>query len=68
LADRKIWAGLIGEADSSISGLVASSIGVRRVRFPAEVIVVAVRWYLRYGGPTAMSRSCSPNAGSTSTT
>ncbi len=27
----------------------SSSLSVRRFRFPAEVIVVAVRWYLRYG-------------------
>jgi hypothetical protein len=33
-------------------------------RFPREVIAVAVRWYLRYGLPTATSRSCSPSAAS----
>jgi transposase-like protein len=27
----------------------AASLGVRRVQVPAEVIVLAVRWYLRYG-------------------
>ena len=37
-------------------------------RFPAEVIVVAVRWYLRYGLSSVTSRSCSPNAASTPTT
>ena len=28
--------------------MAASEIGVRRVRFPPEIIVVAVRWYLRF--------------------
>jgi IS6 family transposase len=38
-----------GEAlDSAASG-ARFPVGVRRLRFPAEVITVAVRWYLRYG-------------------
>jgi transposase-like protein len=40
---------LIGEARCSAAPVVTSALGVRRVRFPSEVIVVAVRWYLRYG-------------------
>jgi len=32
-----------------VTSLVCSSFGVRWVPVPAEVIVVAVRWYLRYG-------------------
>ena len=48
-AHRKIEAGLTGEACCAVSSLVACPVRVRRVRFPAEVIVVAVRWYLRYG-------------------
>jgi hypothetical protein len=31
--------------------LLAPTIGFRRVPLPADVIVVAVRWYLRYGLP-----------------
>jgi transposase-like protein len=37
------------EVLGSVSFLSASSIGVRGLRLPAEVIVVAARWYLRYG-------------------
>jgi transposase-like protein len=37
-------------------------------RFPAEVIVVAVRWYLRFNCPTATSKNCSSNVASRSTT
>jgi transposase-like protein len=29
--------------------VAAAPVGVRRVRFPPEVTVVAVRWYLRFG-------------------
>jgi transposase-like protein len=36
-------------------------------RFPADVIVLAVRWYLRFG-LSSMSRNCSSSAGSRSTT
>ena len=49
LADRKIKASLTGEAGSSVAFLVASPVGFAGFRFPAEVIVVAVRWYLRFG-------------------
>jgi hypothetical protein len=41
--------GLTGELRGSVSLLVSSPLGVHRVPVPAEVIVVAVRWYLRYG-------------------
>ena len=41
--------GEAGEARCSVASLVATSLSVRRFRVPAEVIVVAVRWYLRYG-------------------
>ena len=37
-------------------------------RFPAEVIVVAVRWYLRFGLSYRDVEDCSPNAASRSTT
>ena len=37
-------------------------------RFPREVIPVAVRWYLRYGLASAMARSYSQSAASTSAT
>jgi hypothetical protein len=37
-------------------------------RFPPEVIVLVVRWYLRLGCPTATWRNCSPSAASTSIT
>jgi hypothetical protein len=40
---------LIGEARWPVTPLVSSSLGVRRFRVPSEVIVMAVRWYLRYG-------------------
>jgi transposase, IS6 family len=36
-------------------------------RFPADVIVLAVRWYLRFG-LSSISRNCSSSAGSRSTT
>jgi hypothetical protein len=36
--------------------------------FPPEVIVLAVRWYLRFGLSSATSKNCSPNAVSKSTT
>jgi len=42
----KIVAGLSGEAVDPLSYLAAA--GVCLLRVPAEVIVVAVRWYLRY--------------------
>jgi transposase-like protein len=44
----KIEAGLTGEGINRSSLLTTAEDGVRRVRSPAEVIVVAVRWYLRY--------------------
>jgi hypothetical protein len=37
-------------------------------RFPSDVIVLAVRWYLRFGLSYATSRSCSPSVGSMPTT
>ncbi len=33
-------------------------------RFPCEVIVLALRWYLRYGLSYATWKNCSPNAAS----
>ena len=33
----------------SVPPLISSTLGVRRVPVPGGVIVVAVRWYLRYG-------------------
>jgi transposase-like protein len=39
---------LTGEAIDPSSRLVATEVGVHRVRFPSDVIVLAVRWYLRY--------------------
>jgi hypothetical protein len=50
-AHRKIKAGLTGGACCAVSFLVASPVRVRRVPLPGRVIVVAVRWYLRYGLP-----------------
>jgi hypothetical protein len=44
-----IEARLSGEACSPPKPCPAEGFGVCRVRFPHEVIVVAVRWYLRYG-------------------
>lgn len=38
-----------GEVCSSSRSCPASLFGVRRVPFPREIIVVAIRWYLRYG-------------------
>jgi transposase-like protein len=32
-----------------LSFVVSCSLGVRGLWFPAEVIVAAMRWYLRYG-------------------
>jgi IS6 family transposase len=40
---------LIGEVHGLVSTLVCSPLAFAGFRFPAEVIVVAVRWYLRYG-------------------
>jgi len=37
-------------------------------RFPPDVIVLAVRWYLRFGLSTATAKSCWPTAESRSTT
>jgi transposase-like protein len=51
LAVGKIGADLNGEALGSSSPVAAASIGVAGFRFPIEVIVVAVRWYPRYGLP-----------------
>jgi len=42
--------------------------GFAGFRFPPEVILLAVRWYLRYGLSTATSRSSWPNVASRSTT
>jgi transposase InsO family protein len=42
---------LTGGACCAVSFLVASPVRVRRVPLPGRVIVVAVRWYLRYGLP-----------------
>jgi IS6 family transposase len=41
--------------------------GFNGFRFPPEVILLAVRWYLRYGLSYRDSRSCSPSAASRST-
>jgi transposase-like protein len=48
-ADRKIEAGLTGDVCRSSSPVLAPRSAFTGFRFPAEVIVVAVRWYLRYG-------------------
>ncbi len=48
MSDGKIAACLTGQAINPSSPLAAAEVGVRRVPFPAEVIVVAVRWYLGY--------------------
>ena len=37
-------------------------------RFPPDVIVLVVRWYLRYGLSYRDVEECWPNAGSRSTT
>ena len=37
-------------------------------RFPPEVILIAVRWYLRYGLSTGTSRNCSQSVASRWTT
>jgi len=42
--------------------------GFTGFRFPPEVILLAVPWYLRYGLSYGTSKNCSPNAASTSTT
>ncbi|MCW2639583.1 MAG: Integrase [Dactylosporangium sp.] len=44
----KIEAGLTGEAVDPPSPLVAAEVCARWIPVPAEVIAVAVRWYLRY--------------------
>jgi transposase-like protein len=36
------------EVVDPLSPVAAAEVGVRRFRFPPEVIVVAVRWYLRF--------------------
>jgi hypothetical protein len=41
-------ADLSGEVIDPLSPLAAAEVGVRRVPVPARVIVVAVRWYLRF--------------------
>ena len=46
---RRIRAGGAGEAVLSVSSTVAVVLGLRGFPVPAEVIVVAVRWYLRDG-------------------
>jgi transposase, IS6 family len=40
---------LSGEARSAVLCLVAPCVRLLRLSVPAEVIVVAVRWYLRFG-------------------
>jgi hypothetical protein len=47
--EREFRASLIGEAWCAVLPLVCAAFGVPGSRFPAEVVVVAVRWYLRYG-------------------
>jgi transposase-like protein len=44
------------------------SSGFAGFRFPPEIIVLAVRWYLRFGLSYRESRSCSASAGSRSIT
>ncbi len=61
-ADRKIQARLSGEAPCPVSPRVTSSVGPLWVPLPAEVIMAAVRCYLRYGLSYRMSKSCSLNA------
>lgn len=41
-------AGSAGEAVDPSSPCAAAEVGVRRVPVPPEVIVLAVRWYLRF--------------------
>lgn len=38
-----------GEVVDPLIALAASDVGVRRLPFPTDVIVVEVRWYLRFG-------------------
>jgi transposase-like protein len=49
LGDRRIEAGLTGEACCSSRPCSPPRSAFAGFRFPAEVIVVAIRWYLRYG-------------------
>jgi hypothetical protein len=42
-------AGWSGEALTRPTSGTGVAVGVRGFRFPAEVITVAVRWYVRYG-------------------
>jgi hypothetical protein len=44
------------------------TVGLAGFRFPPDVIVLATRWYLRFGLSYATLRSCWLNAGSRSTT
>jgi transposase-like protein len=48
LSDGVIEAGLICEVCDLSSSLVSASVGVCWVSIPSDVMVVAVRWYLRY--------------------
>src|SRR5438128_2474148 len=48
LPDRVIKAGLSCDPSDAFLVLVAANVGVYRVPVPPEVIVVAMRWYLRY--------------------
>ena len=48
--------------------IVAQRSAFAGYRFPPEIILLGVRWYLRFGSPTATSKNSSPNAVSTSTT
>jgi hypothetical protein len=48
LGDAVIKAGLIYEVSDLPDAMVATGVSVCRVPVPSDVIVVAVRWYLRY--------------------
>jgi hypothetical protein len=46
---RRIRAGLTDEVVFPVSSVLAVRLGLRWLPVPAEVIVLAVHWYLRYG-------------------
>ena len=48
MGDAVIKAGLICEVSDLPDAMVATGVSVCRVPVPSDVIVVAVRWYLRY--------------------
>jgi hypothetical protein len=56
LADREVNAGLTGDVRCQVPLLVAASVASAGFRLPAEVIVLAVRWYLRSGVATMEHR------------